>query len=103
MSFKSREKKRRYRAATTRDRKVQRNSYPDRHYLTIVSRAGCCNDCGGSLRLGKECVYRREPREILCKNCADLRKIRYRPSRKWEKANRRVTQGRLAPAARKAA
>ena len=99
MSFKSREKKRRYKAATKRDRKVQRNSYPDRHYLTIVSRAGCCNDCGAPLRPGKECVYRREPREILCKNCADLRKIRYRPSRRREKANRRVTQGRLAPAA----
>jgi hypothetical protein len=97
MSYKTREKKRRRDIAIANARPKA-----DRHYLTIVSRAGCCNDCGGSLRPGKECVYRREPREILCKNCADERKIQYRPSRRWEKANRRVTQGRLAPAARKA-
>ena len=100
MSYKTREKKRRRDIAVANARPKA-----DRHYLTIVSRAGCCNDCGGSLRPGAECVYRYEPREILCKNCADLRKIPYRLSKRWEKHNRKPhpVTGELIPAAREAA
>ena len=70
-------------------RAQQRKQYAGRHYLTIVSRSACCNDCGGSLRQGRECVYRYEPREILCKECAASRKIRYRLARRWEKHAKR--------------
>jgi RNase P subunit RPR2 len=107
MSFKSREKKRQLRAgakiAMTHGKNIQREHYKDRHYLTLVSRNASCNSCGSPLRSGKECVYRFEPREILCKECADARKIPYRTSQRWEKANRRREQGQLVPAARKVA
>jgi RNase P subunit RPR2 len=107
MSFKSREKKRQARVgakiAMTYGKNIQRENYKDRHYLTIVSRPACCNDCGRSLRPAAECVYRFEPREILCKECADERTIPYRPSRRWEKANRKRRNGKLVPAARKPA
>lgn len=86
MSFKSREKKRRARIAQSKSRRL----HADRHYLTIVSRAACCNRCGGSLREGAECIYRHTPREILCVFCADKLEIRYRPSMRWE---RRTSDG----------
>lgn len=98
MSYKTREKNRRRNIAVANARPKA-----DRHYLTIVSRAGCCNDCGGSLRPGGECIYRFEPREILCKECADGRKIPYRPSRRWEKHNRKQKNGKLVPTGRRAA
>jgi hypothetical protein len=85
MSFKSREKKRRIRAAQADNRR----KHPERWYLTIVSRSCCCNACGGSLRDGAECVYRHEPREILCFSCAQGRKVPYRLSLKWERRNRK--------------
>ena len=85
MSFKSREKKRQARVGQASGQREQRSKYADRYYLTIVSRAACCNECGGSLRNGAECVYRHTPREILCKLCADSQKIHYRPSTRWER------------------
>jgi hypothetical protein len=92
MSFKSREKKRRGRLARSGSRREQRSKYADRHYLTIVSRAACCNRCGGSLRDGAECVYRHKPREILCVFCADSEKIYHRPSLRWERQRRSMTR-----------
>lgn len=84
LSFKSREKKRRYKLAIKKNR-TDREEMAGRHYLTIVSRSCCCNACGDSLREGYDCVYRYEPREILCLRCATNRKLRYRPSLKWER------------------
>lgn len=84
MSYRSREKKRKAsqaHAAIERNRK----QHPDRWYLTIVSRPCCCNKCGGSLRGGADCIYRRTPREILCPVCASANKIAPRPSARWEK------------------
>ncbi len=73
MSFKSREKKRRARLAQTSSQREQRSKYADRHSLTIVSRACCCNRCGASLRERRDdCVYRHTPMEILCLNCATV-------------------------------
>ena len=89
MSFKTREKKRRRKIATANARAQHRETMAGRHYLTIVSRHACCNSCGGSLRKGRECVYRHEPREILCVECADLRRLHYRPSLRWERAQPR--------------
>jgi hypothetical protein len=50
MSWKSREKKRRAKAAVAKSRR----RYPDRWYLTIVSRRCSCNRCGAVLREGGE-------------------------------------------------
>jgi hypothetical protein len=96
MSFKSREKKRSYKVAKAKGQQQQRSEHADRWYLTIVNRAGACNDpsCGAPLREGRECVFRFSPKEILCLRCADRRKIRYRPSLRWEQANRRSRRGR---------
>jgi hypothetical protein len=89
MSFKSREKKRRARIAQANGQREQRAKYADRYYLTVVSRSACCNKCGGALRKGAECVYRYTPRTILCTFCADSQSIRYRPSKSWERRNRK--------------
>ena len=89
MGFRSREKKRRARLAQTSSRREQRSKYAERHYLTIVSRACCCNHGGERLREGDECVFRFEPTEILCQNCATMLGVKYRPSLHWEKSKRR--------------
>jgi hypothetical protein len=91
MSFKSREKKRSAKLAVAKSQRDNKEKMAGRHYLTIVSRHCCCNACGGSLREGRECVYRHTPREILCKSCARARELRPRPSERWErqKHNRR--------------
>ena len=93
MSFKSREKKRRRKLAIANSRREHGETMKARHYLTIVSRSACCNDCGGTLRTGGECVFRFEPKEILCIVCADLRNLKYRPSLRWEKAARERAKG----------
>jgi hypothetical protein len=92
MSFKSREKKRRATLAMSRSRAAHEQTMAERHYLTIVSRACCCNACGGFLRNGAECVYRHTPRAILCKPCADAQGLRYRPSIRWERQQRKKGQ-----------
>jgi hypothetical protein len=98
MSFKSREKKRRAKIAQGRDKRAPQ---ADRRYITIVSRPACCNKCGAALRKGADCVYRYEPREILCVNCATLQKIRYRTSLRWERhQDRKRKGGRSAAKAR---
>jgi hypothetical protein len=85
VSYQSREKGRRARIAQASSRREQQAKYADRHYLTIVSRAACCNRCGGSLRDGAECVFRYTPKQILCVSCADEEQIHYRPSMRWER------------------
>lgn len=90
MSYKSREKKRRHKAAIGNVRAKHGETMKARHYLTIVTRSCCCNDCGKPLRQGAESVYRHTPREIVCTTCADLRSIDFRLSRSWERAKRKA-------------
>ena len=85
MGYQHRERKRRARLAQSSSRREQRSKYPDRHYLTIVSRACCCNHGGERLREGDGCVFRFQPKEILCLNCATVLGIKYRPSMRWER------------------
>ena len=87
MSFKSREKKRRAKLAIAKSRT---ETMAGRHYLTVVSRHCCCNECGGSLREGREAVYRHTPKEILCKRCADRGQLKPRPSLRWEKQRSKI-------------
>ena len=89
MSYKSREKKRRRKLAQANVRSKHGETMKSRHYLTITTRACCCNDCGRRLRRGDESVFRFEPKEIVCLTCAELREIHYRPSQRWEKAHRK--------------
>lgn len=92
MSFRSRQKKRQARAAEAaiaRARVDSRDVMRGRHYLTLTRRACSCNACGGALREGAEMVYRFEPREVLCKLCAESRGIKPRPSQSWERQHRR--------------
>ena len=85
MSYNSREKKRRAKAAISKCRSEHIETIKGRHYLTLVSRPCSCNRCGNSLRKGRDCVYRNEPKEIFCHDCAILLGIKYRLSRRWEK------------------
>jgi len=80
MSFKSRARKRAIKAA----KRANRSQTASRYYLTIVSRKSRCKQCRGVLTA--ECVYRHEPREILCLPCSDERGLKPRPSLKWERA-----------------
>jgi hypothetical protein len=94
MSFRSRERKRRKRAALNRDqaRAHRSGSASHRWYLTILIKACSCNnpECGRHMRPGRkgdprEIVYRREPRTILCVDCAQRLGLwpEVRLSRKW--------------------
>ena len=85
MSYRSRAKKRRARLGQETSRREQRSKYADRHYLTIVKRACCCNRCGERLGEGAESVYRHTPKQIICLNCATVLGIKYRPSLRWER------------------
>ncbi|KAA0275383.1 MAG: hypothetical protein EDQ89_00175 [Acidobacteria bacterium] len=87
MSYRSREKKRKRKAAVGNVRAKHGDVMRSRHYLTMISRNCCCNACGTALRRSRhdEAVYRHEPREILCLSCATERQIDYRTSRSWDR------------------
>ena len=83
MSYRSREKKRKAKAAIANS-----HGKAERWYLTPVRQHCCCNRCGVSLRAGKhDMVFRYEPKEVLCQGCASTERISYRPSKRWD-ANR---------------
>jgi hypothetical protein len=86
VSYRSRERRRRAKIAKAQVRERHGETMKGRHYLTLVKRTCCCNSkgCGKSLRKGDECVYRREPREILCPECAQRMKLKYRTSQSWD-------------------
>ena len=97
MSFKTRERKRKKRAAVNRDQARARKSgsSSQRWYLTLVIKPCSCNnpECGRHMRPGgkgdpRELVYRREPRTVLCVDCAQKLGIQYRPSARWEQSRR---------------
>ena len=86
MSFKSRQKKRMKKAAIARTKRTHRGLIAQRYYLTPVKRDTCCAKCAGLLRVDREMVYRKSPREALCVPCADSSQVPYRPSVRWERA-----------------
>jgi hypothetical protein len=91
MGYRQRERKRRMKrvAAGAAQRQSRENaSAAARHWLTVVTERCCCNECAGILAVGRECVYRHTPREILCIRCAQRQSISYRPSLRWEKESR---------------
>jgi ribosomal protein L32 len=90
MGFKQRERKRRQRVAIKRAQaNARRAGSRSKWWLTLVVRACSCNECGGALRPGRECVYRHSPREVLCRDCAEDRGLQSRPSQRWEESRRK--------------
>lgn len=105
MGFKQRERKRKQKAAAMQAAKEssradlrrpggeplaagRRGALADstKWWLTPVEQTTCCARHGGVLRPGQDMVYRHTPREALCVACADREGIKYRPSRRWERA-----------------
>jgi hypothetical protein len=88
VSFESRRKKRRYKAAVKRSKRAPETA--SRWFLTFARENCRCASCGDRLKWKGEIVYRHEPREIRCVACAgrepDSRG--FRPSLRWERANR---------------
>jgi hypothetical protein len=90
MSFQSREKKRKYKAAVAKSTRRHSSETARRWFLTISRKAGACDVCGDKLAAGADVVYRHEPREVRCVSCAesDPESKGYRPSIRWERKQR---------------
>lgn len=85
MSYKSRERKRRKRAAIASTKREFATVTATRYYLTPVKHDCRCSSCGGVLKAGKPMVYRQAGPVTLCVPCADSdRLVDYRPSIRWE-------------------
>jgi RNase P subunit RPR2 len=83
MGFKQRERKRRKKTAiASAQRQARSAGKSNRWWLTRVARDTCCARCGTILRVGREMVYRAEPREARCVPCGEG--VSYRPSVRWE-------------------
>lgn len=89
MSFQSRQKKRRYKAAVARSKRRSPET-AKRWFLTIARKPGRCAVRGDRLAGGAEVVYRHEPRETRCVRCASRLEDSkgYRPSIRWEREQR---------------
>ena len=79
VSFKSREKKRRYKAAVKKSKRAHAPETARRWFLTLAKKPGRFDCCGDRFGRGAEVVYRHEPREVRCVRCADREGVKYRP------------------------
>jgi hypothetical protein len=96
VSFQSRQKKRRYKAAVKRSKRDHAAETPQRWFLTLVTRkASVCAVCGVKLVKGGEMVYRHEPVETRCVDCGGREPDSkgFRPSLRWERAQRAKRAG----------
>ena len=101
MSYRQRERKRRMQAAAgeTSKRKGKGKGKGEGAsagwWPTLVVRDCACARCGMVLRVGREMVYRRTPREARCVVCAEGDPgCRWRPSLAWEKQARKKPRRR---------
>lgn len=79
-------------------REPSKTDKDSKYWLTVVRVKTACArvDCHGQriLKLGDAMVYRKEPKECLCVQCATAEGIKYRPSKAWELSHRkRVKRG----------
>jgi hypothetical protein len=89
MSYKSRERKRRRKAAVSRAKRQYSAVTDARYYLTPVKHHCRCSACGGKLAPGVAMVYRRSGPVTLCVPCADRDSlVEYRPSIRWEQSRK---------------
>jgi hypothetical protein len=95
VSFQSREKKRRYKAAEASAKRNRTPQTASRWFLTLAKRPGNCRCCRERFDRGAEVAYRHQPREVRCLRCASAREDSkgYRPSLRWEKARRQEPKG----------
>jgi len=100
VSYQSRDKKRRYKAATKKAKKkaFRSSDTAKRWFLTIARKDCCCACCSVVLRRGRDIVYRHEPKEIRCLRCAERNADSkgYRTSLRWVQQNKR--KARRGPA-----
>ena len=95
MSYRTREARRRKRAAVAKTKREHAETIRHRYYLTIVKRDCRCAACGCRLRRGEEMVFSKAGANgassssssvTLCVRCADADPlIDYRPSYRWER------------------
>jgi hypothetical protein len=89
VSFQSRQKKRRYKAAVKRSKRAHPAQTQQRWFLTLGTRkATVCAVCRVKLVKGGEMVYRHQPVEIRCVDCGRRERDSkgFRPSIRWERA-----------------
>jgi len=97
MSYRSREGKRRMKAAVAQVKRAHGATMATRYYLTKVKRACRCSSCGCKLAVKADMVYRHEGPVTLCVRCADRDSlVDYRLSQRWERERARRRKGRLA-------
>ena len=97
MSYRSRESKRRKKAAVAQVKREHSGVMRTRYYRTKVKRACRCSACGCKLAVGADMVYRHDGPVTLCVRCADADPlVDYRLSQRWEKERARGRQGRMA-------
>jgi hypothetical protein len=90
MSYRSRESKRKKKAAmSAAQSKAKATGSTSRWWLTLTTRDTCCARCALVLRIGTAMVYRSQPREALCPACAETAEVRFRPSVAWEQRRTR--------------
>lgn len=97
MSHRSRESKRKKKAAVAQTKRKHSAAMASRYYLTKVKHACRCSSCGTKLRVKADMVYRHDGPVMLCVRCADRDPlVDYRLSLRWERDRARRRAGRLA-------
>jgi len=97
MSYRSREAKRKKKAAVAQMKREHGVAMATRYYLTKVKRACRCSSCGGKLAARSDMVYRHDGPVTLCVRCADRDPlVDYRLAQRWENERARRRAGRLA-------
>lgn len=71
----------RLRRKTPRESPVSRSTWENRYFLVPDGR-GLCKSCRVPIA-GGPAVLRKEPYDVVCRDCADHHAIPYRPSRAW--------------------
>jgi hypothetical protein len=104
MSYRSREAKRRKKAAVAAVKREHSDAMRSRYYLTKVKRACRCSGCGCRLAERIDMVFRKDGPVTLCVPCADKDPlVEYRTSVRWERARMARRQKRSPQGDRRAA
>ena len=89
VSYESRAKKRKYKAAVKKARRHRWRETARRWFLTLARKDTRCELCATLIHRRREIVYRHEPRAVRCLGCADRDpECSYRPSIRWERKQR---------------
>ena len=87
MSHQTKERERREKVAERQVKRAHRSEETrSRHFLTIAKRTTKCERCPRRLLTGDEFIYRHDPRQVLCVDCATALGVKWWTSRRWEQA-----------------